>query len=217
MQKGPERDFAGYGRDVPNVNWPGEARIALQFVINYEEGSEHSILDGDPRAETSLAEVPGGRTASGERDLAMESMYEYGSRVGVWRLFRIFAQRELPVTIFACAQALERNPEVAKEIVGAGYDICCHGLRWVEHFRMSEAVERAQIREAVQSIARADRHEATRLVLPLRTRPEHAPPPGGGRRLPLRQRCLQRRPALLGRSCGTGRTSSSPMPWIRTT
>ena len=154
MQKGPERDFAGYGRDVPNVNWPGEARIALQFVINYEEGSEYSILDGDPRAETSLAEVPGGRTASGERDLAMESMYEYGSRVGVWRLFRIFAQRELPVTIFACAQALERNPEVAKEIVGAGYDICCHGLRWVEHFRMSEAVERAQIREAVQSIAR---------------------------------------------------------------
>ena len=154
MWQGPERDFVGYGREVPKVDWPGGARIALQFVVNYEEGSEYSTLDGDPHAETGLSEVPGGRTMRGERDLAIESMYEYGSRAGVWRLFRIFSERDLPVTIFACAQALERNPEVSGEILRREYDICCHGLRWIEHFKLSEAKEREQIREAVRSVER---------------------------------------------------------------
>ena len=152
--QGPERDFVGYGGEVPKVDWPGGARIALQFVVNYEEGSEYSILDGDPHAETGLSEVPGGRTARGERDLAIESMYEYGSRAGVWRLFRIFAERDLPLTVFACARALERNPEASEEILRREYDICCHGLRWVEHFKLSETEEREQIREAVRSVER---------------------------------------------------------------
>ena len=153
-QAGPERDFVGYGRELPAVTWPGDARVAVQFVINYEEGSEYCVLDGDARAEVGLAEVPGGRTGDGERDLAIESMYEYGSRVGVWRLFRLFAERDAPLTVFACAQALERNPEVARAIVEADYDVCCHGMRWAEHFRMGADEERRQIASAVASIQR---------------------------------------------------------------
>ncbi len=148
------RDLVGYGPTLPDPRWPGGARLALQIVVNYEEGSEYTVLDGDDRTELGLAEAPGGRAPRGIRDLAMESMYEYGSRVGVWRLFRLFAERQLPVTVFACALALERNPAVARAIVEAGYDICCHGWRWIEHFRLSEADEREHIRRAVESLVR---------------------------------------------------------------
>lgn len=146
------RDLVGYGPTPPHPGWPGDARIALQMVINYEEGSEYTILDGDHRTEVGLAESPGGRGPPDTRDLAFESMYEFGSRVGVWRLFRLFQERNLPLTVFACALALERNPRVAEEIVRSGYDVCCHGWRWVEHFMLTEAEEREHIRRAIASL-----------------------------------------------------------------
>jgi putative urate catabolism protein len=146
------RDFVGYGPDVPQARWPGGARLAVQFVLNYEEGAERSVLDGDRADEAGLAEVPGGRVPAGTRDLAFESMYEFGSRVGVWRVLRLFAERRLPLTVFAAARALERNPAVAEAIARAGYDICCHGWLWIEPFRLSEAEEREQIERAVSTI-----------------------------------------------------------------
>jgi len=148
------RDLSGYGATPPDPRWPGHARLALQVVVNYEEGSEYTLLDGDDRIETGLAEAPGGRTPKGVRDLAMESMYEYGSRVGFWRLHRLFTERRVPITVFACAVALERNPAVARAIVEAGFDVCCHGWRWIEHFQLSEAEEREHIRRAVESLTR---------------------------------------------------------------
>jgi allantoinase len=150
-KRGPVRDLVGYGRHRPNPHWPGEARVAVQFAINYEEGSEYTVADGDGRTEAGLAESPGGRVPTG-RDLAFETMYEYGARVGVWRLFRIFRERGLPATVFGCALALERNPIVAEALVEAGFDVCCHGWRWEEHFLLSQDVERERIARAVASI-----------------------------------------------------------------
>ena len=118
--KGPPRDLVGYEDRRPNARWPGGARVAVQFALNYEEGSEYSAADGDGRTEIGLAEAPGGRVPAGQRDLAFETMYEFGSRVGVWRLFRLFRGAGLPVTVFGCAVALERNPRVAEAIASAG-------------------------------------------------------------------------------------------------
>lgn len=146
------RDFVGYGGRPPHPRWPNGARLALNLVLNYEEGSEYSIPDGSGRVEIGLAEAPGGRLPPGERDLAFESMYEYGSRVGFWRIHRLFAERKLPMTVFGCAVALERNPPAARAIVEAGYDICCHGWRWEEHFRLSEVEERDHIARAIASL-----------------------------------------------------------------
>jgi allantoinase len=146
------RDLVGYGATPPDPRWPGGARLALQIVVNYEEGSEYTILDGDGRTEVGLAESPGGRAPKGVRDLAMESMYEYGSRVGFWRLFQLFTERQVPITVFACALALERNSAVARAIADAGLDVCCHGWRWIEHFQLTEAEEREHIRRAVDSL-----------------------------------------------------------------
>ncbi|MEI6025680.1 MAG: polysaccharide deacetylase family protein [Betaproteobacteria bacterium] len=148
------RDFVGYGQNPPHARWPGEARIALQFAINYEEGAECSVADGDPRNEVGLTEAIGGRVPAGQRDLAFESLYEYGSRVGIWRLLDLFRQRSIPVTMFGCALAFERNPAVAVAVRDAGYDVCCHGWRWIEPFRLSEAEEREHIARAVQSFER---------------------------------------------------------------
>ncbi|MFC3705034.1 allantoinase PuuE [Devosia honganensis] len=154
MMPAPERDLVGYGATPPNPNWPNNARLALNFVLNYEEGSEYSIGDGDGLSDSSLVEMPGSPVARGERDLAAESMFEYGSRVGFWRLMRIFAERDMPMTIYACALALERNRAAADAILSAGHDICCHGWRWVEHFKLTEAEERAHIRRAIDSLKR---------------------------------------------------------------
>ncbi|MBL8384593.1 MAG: polysaccharide deacetylase family protein [Burkholderiales bacterium] len=123
------------------------------MVLNYEEGSEYTIGDGDGRTEIGLAEAPGGRVPAGTRDLAFETMYEFGSRVGFWRIHELFRQRGLPLTVFGCAVALERNPRAAEAIAAAGHDICCHGWRWVEHFKLSEDEEREQIARGVASIA----------------------------------------------------------------
>jgi allantoinase len=145
------RDLLGYGREPPNPEWPGGARIAVNFVLNYEEGSEYSLLDGDAQSETALSEAAS-QVPPGQRDLTVESVYEYGSRVGFWRVMRLFAERGLPLTVFGCALALERNVAAAQAIVEAGHDICCHGWRWVKHWLMTEDEERAQIRKAVASI-----------------------------------------------------------------
>jgi len=148
------RDLIGYADNRPDPRWPGGAQIAVQFAINYEEGSEYTVADGDGRTELGLAEAPGGRVPAGHRDLAFETMYEFGSRVGIWRLFRLFGERRLPVTIFGCALALERNPRVAEAIATAGYDVCCHGWRWEEHFGLTEKEERERIARAIASIAK---------------------------------------------------------------
>lgn len=148
------RDFVGYADSRPDPQWPDGARIAVQFAINYEEGSEYSIGDGSERTEIGLAETPGGRVPAGQRDLAFETMYEYGSRVGIWRLMRLFQERGLPATVFGCAVALERNPRFTEALMRAGYDICCHGWRWEEHFRLTADEERDHIGRAVETIQR---------------------------------------------------------------
>lgn len=149
-----DRDFVGYGGHPPDPRWPGGARLALNFVMNYEEGSEYSMMDRDGVSDAALTELNAAAVPRGERDLAAESMFEYGSRVGFWRLMRLFAERGLPMTVFACALALERNAPAAAAIREAGHDICCHGWRWVEHFKLDQATEREHIRRAVESLRR---------------------------------------------------------------
>lgn len=146
------RNFVGHGRQPPRAPWPGGARIAVSLVLNYEEGSEQAIGDGDPRGEAlgEAARDP----QPGERDLAMESMFEYGSRAGVWRLLRAFDERRVPATIFATAVAVERNPELAAYLASAGHEVCCHGYRWEDVSRLGEAVEREHIARAVASLTR---------------------------------------------------------------
>jgi allantoinase len=151
MSRPYPRDLIGYGRDRPDPRWPNGARLAVQFVFNYEEGSEYSIPDGDGFSETSLLESATG-VPTGTRDLTSESVFEFGSRVGFWRLLRLFETRRMPLTMFGCALALERNPAVARAMADSGNDICCHGWRWIKHWLLDEAEERAQIRRAVESI-----------------------------------------------------------------
>ncbi len=152
MRKKADRDFIGYGENPPHAEWPGGARIAVNFVINIEEGAEYSIGDGDGQSESSLTEVAAPRVPAGDRDLAAESMYEYGARAGVWRLVRLFRSSGLPLTAFACALALERNPDIAKVIRQQDWDVCCHGFRWIEHYRLGRDEERGQIAKAVASL-----------------------------------------------------------------
>jgi len=148
------RDMVGYGARPPDPKWPNGARLAVQIVMNYEEGSEYSIPDGDGTSEMYLTEVPGATLGPGKRDLIVESVYEYGSRAGFWRLMRMFAQRDIKVTVFGAALALERNPEAARAIREAGHEVCSHGNRWVGFQDMPEEEEREQMRIAVDSIAR---------------------------------------------------------------
>ncbi len=147
------RDFVGYGKNLPHPHWPDNARLALNFVINYEEGSELSFADGDGETETGLTE--GGAGGFEGRDLASESMYEYGSRVGIWRVFRLLQERKMTATVFATALALERNPAVAQAICDAGYDVCSHGRRWVRAQRFTAEQEAEEIHAAYDSITRS--------------------------------------------------------------
>ena len=149
-----QRDLIGYANQPPHPRWPNGARIALQIVMNYEEGSEYSVPDGDGISESYLTEVPGATLGAGTRDLIVESVYEYGSRAGFWRLMRIFAERDLKVTVFGAALALERNPAAAAAIRDAGHEVCSHGWRWIGFSAMSEDEERAQMQRAVASIER---------------------------------------------------------------
>lgn len=149
------RDFVGYGGNPPHADWPGGAKLAINFVVNYEEGSEASIPDGDGISEASLTESPDSPNGPGSRDLAAEGMFEYGTRVGFWRVLKLFQDRGLPATVNACALAVERNPEAAAAMRDAGWDICCHGWRWIEHWTLSEEEEREHIRRAVASLERS--------------------------------------------------------------
>ncbi len=143
------RDLVGYGANPPDPRWPGGARVAVQFVINYEEGAENGILNGDAGSEAFLSEMVGAQSHAGARAMAMESLYEYGSRAGFWRLHRLFTGRAVPVTVFGVARALEANPQVVAATQAAGWEIASHGLRWIDYQPVPEATERAHIAEAI--------------------------------------------------------------------
>jgi putative urate catabolism protein len=147
------RDLIGYGRTPPHADWPGGARIAVQFVLNYEEGAENCVLHGDRASETFLSEIINAQ-AFEMRHLSMESIYEYGSRVGAWRLLREFERRQMPLTVFGVSMALERHPELVAAMVEAGHEIACHGWRWISYQNVDEATERAHMKHAVEVIRR---------------------------------------------------------------
>ncbi|WP_087689065.1 MULTISPECIES: allantoinase PuuE [unclassified Pandoraea] len=142
------RDLIGYGRHVPFADWPGRARVAVQFVLNYEEGGENCVLHGDRASEQFLSEIIGA-AAYEARHMSMESIYEYGSRAGVWRILREFERRGLPLTVFGVAMAMQRHPEVTAAFQELGHEIACHGWRWIHYQNMDEATEREHMRIAI--------------------------------------------------------------------
>jgi allantoinase len=148
------RDLLGYAGRPPHPRWPGGARVAVQFVLNVEEGAERSVLLGDDRSEEYLHELPGRPARVGERDPSAEGMYEYGSRAGVWRILEIFAARGLPLTAFAVGRALELVPEIGRALVAAGHEVAGHGYRWIDYREISEGEERRHIRQTVEVIER---------------------------------------------------------------
>ena len=154
FEPGYPRDLIGYGRNPPHALWPGGARIALQFVLNYEEGGESNVLHGDPASETFLSEIVGAQPFMGARHMSMESLYEYGSRAGLWRLLRLFEQRKLPLTVFAVGMAVARNPEALAAMAALGHEIASHGWRWINYHGVEENTEREHVRLAVEAIRR---------------------------------------------------------------
>ncbi len=144
------RDLIGYGRTTPDPKWPGGANIAVQFVVNYEEGGESSILDGDKASESLLSEIVGAQPWPGQRNLNMESIYEYGSRAGFWRLWRLFSSRGIPVTCYGVTLAMARNPEAVAAMKEADWELASHGLRWLEYKDFPEAEERRHIHDAIR-------------------------------------------------------------------
>lgn len=143
------RDLIGYGPNPPHADWPGGARIAIQMVLNYEEGGENSILHGDAGAETFLSDMINPAPVVGARNMSMEQIYEYGSRAGVWRLLRLFDRCEVPVTVFGVAMALERNPAVVEAMLQAGHEIASHGWRWINYQDVPERIEREHLERAI--------------------------------------------------------------------
>jgi putative urate catabolism protein len=143
------RDLIGYGRHVPDAKWPNAARIAVQFVINYEEGAENCILHDDEASEAFLSEIVGAPALPGVRNMNMESIYEYGARAGFWRLYRLFTSRGLPVTVYGVAMALARNPDAVAAMLEADWEIASHGYRWIDYQYVSQDVEREHLRRAI--------------------------------------------------------------------
>jgi putative urate catabolism protein len=148
------RDLVGYGAHPPHPHWPGGARVCVQFVINYEEGGERSLLHGDAESEAFLSEMIGAQPIVGARAMAMESLYEYGSRAGFWRLHRLFAEFGLPVTVFGVAMAMQRNPAAVEAMLSSGWEIASHGWRWIDYQHVAEAVEREHIARAIEAQTR---------------------------------------------------------------
>ena len=153
FEPGHPRDLAGYGPTPPHPHWPGDARIAVQFVLNYEEGGENSVLHGDPASETFLSEIVAAQPFPA-RHMSMESLYEYGSRAGVWRVLRLFRERRLPLTVFGVGMALARNPAVVDAFMADGHEIASHGWRWISYQQIDEDTEREHMRLAIDTIAR---------------------------------------------------------------
>ncbi len=149
MNQAYPRDLIGYGNTPPDPQWPGQARIAVSFVLNYEEGGERCLLHGDNESEAFLSELPGAVPFPGARHMSMESVYEYGSRAGVWRILKLFAKHKIPLTIFAVAMAAQRYPEVIQAMHQAGHEICSHGYRWIDYQTLSKEEEREHLYKAI--------------------------------------------------------------------
>lgn len=152
MSNNYPRDLRGYGANPPDPRWPDGARLALQIVLNYEEGGENCVLHGDPASEAFLSEIVGADAREGVRHMSVESHYEYGSRVGVWRLKNLFERYRIPITVFAVGMAVERYPEPVKALFAAGHEICSHGYRWIDYQNVSETTERDHMQKAVSII-----------------------------------------------------------------
>ena len=161
MQNPYPRNLVGYGARPPHPQWPYQARIALQFVVNYEEGSENCLLHGDRASEAFLSEMVGASPFEGLRHMSMESIYEYGSRAGFWRLHRIFTERQIPITVFGVAMAMERNPDAVQAMQAADWEIATHGYRWIDYKYFSEEAEREHLQKAIAI------HEQVTGTLPL--------------------------------------------------
>ena len=151
MVKKNSRDFVGYGSKGKNISWPNESKLALQFVLNYEEGGENSVLNGDKYSETFLSEIIGAKAIKG-RHMSMESIYEYGSRAGFWRLDKLFKENKIPVTIFGVGLALKQNPEVCNAIKNGDYEIAAHGYRWIDYQDIKKSVEKKHMQQAIKII-----------------------------------------------------------------
>jgi putative urate catabolism protein len=150
MNSAYPRDLIGYGPTPPDPQWPGQARLAVQFVINYEEGAENCLLHGDTASEGFLSEIIGAQPYPGMRHMNMESLYEYGSRAGFWRLHRLFTARGIPVTVYGVAMALERNPTAVEAMLNAGWEVASHGYRWIDYQFVAEPVEREHLQRAIE-------------------------------------------------------------------
>ncbi|MGA1002040.1 MAG: allantoinase PuuE [Litorivicinaceae bacterium] len=159
MDNNYPRDLIGYRSQPPHANWPNKARIAVQFVLNYEEGAENCVLHGDPASEMFLSEIIGAQPFEGRRHLSMESIYEYGSRAGVWRILELFRSREVPLTVFAVAMAMDRHPEVIEACLKAGHEIASHGYRWINYDGFSESLEREHMERAIEIHQRVTGHK----------------------------------------------------------
>ncbi|MET9650729.1 allantoinase PuuE [Streptomyces sp. NPDC006460] len=149
-----ERDLVGYGAEPPHAAWPGGARVAVSLALNYEEGGEQSVVEGDPASEGYLHEIIGAPPVVGGRDLNVESMFAYGSRAGFWRIHRTLAAHGVPLTVYAVGRALERNPRVARAMADAGWEVASHGWRWIDYRHVPEDVERADIARSISTIER---------------------------------------------------------------
>ena len=150
MTKKDTRDLIGYGSNLPKVDWPNKARIAVQIVLNYEEGAENCVLNGDKNSEVFLSEIIGAQPIKG-RHMNMESLYEYGSRVGFWRLHNLFQEKKIPITIFGVGMALEKNPEICKAIIEADYEVASHGWRWIDYQNIKKSEEKKHMQLAIKA------------------------------------------------------------------
>ena len=150
MSKKDPRDMIGYGSKDQKIKWPNNARIAVQIVLNYEEGAENCVLNGDNNSEVFLSEIIGAQPVKG-RHINMESLYEYGSRAGFWRLHKLFQEKKIPITVFGVGMALEKNPEVSKAIIEADYEVACHGWRWIDYQNIKKTEEKKHMKLAIQA------------------------------------------------------------------